>query len=129
MGKPTLMKSRNENSVIPELRYERLIQNVCGDNWRETNRYEVDGALGVAIVKSIVDGVDVDIEEIAYHLNIPKYLLTRAFNNFILAGVFQCRTQKDGKIKNRIDLDQRELNSRDVKVWCWYAGCASGFVR
>ncbi len=132
MGKPTMVARQgrhDDHLVIPEIRYERLIQYVCGDNWRHAHRTEVDGAIGVAIVKSVLEGVDIDPEEMAIHLHAPKYLISRPFSNLAMSGVFQIHQDKDGKMRNRIESDRKLLESRNIHTWCWYAGCASGIVR
>ena len=105
--------------VVPELREanEQLVRSVCGKQWRSLSSTELDGALGVAIVKSILDGVAEDLGEIASHLGVNRDLLYSAFRNLGLNGVFR---------ENRINKDREALEDSDPIAWGYYAGYASG---
>jgi hypothetical protein len=103
-----------KGNFIPELPYETLVRNVCGAQWRHAADNERDGAFGVAIVKSVSDGVEPDLNEIASHLGVERAFLVRAFRRLSLNGIF------------RRDLGDEALRCDDVKAWSYYAGFASG---
>ncbi len=105
--------------VVPELRepYERLVRSVCGKQWRSLSQEELDGAIGVVIVKSILDGVAEDLGEVASHLGVSRDLLYDPFRNLSLNGVFR---------EDRIDKDREALEDADPIAWGYYAGYASG---
>lgn len=106
----------NKSSFIPELPYEALVKKVCGSQWRHLPERERDGAFGVAIVKSVLDGVEPDLNEIASHLGIERDFLVQAFRSLSLNGVF-CR--------DFIYTDDA-LRRDDLHAWGYYAGYASG---
>ncbi len=105
-------------SFIPELPYEGLVRRVCGHQWRNLSGRELDGAWGVAIVKSILDGCRSDLSEIASHLGIDRESLQSAYRSLSMNGVF-CR--------DRIESD-KILRTDDLTAWSFYAGYASGIT-
>ena len=129
MGKPVMQNKREEYVLPDDVIYEKIIQLVCGENWRDCGKEEIDGAMGVAIVRALMDGVENNVEEIAYHLDIPKFMLSRAYSNLDSGGIFQRHMEKDRKFRDRIESDWKSLKNRDVHVWCWYAASASGYVK
>jgi hypothetical protein len=131
MGKPSEpVDVKEEKWDIPEIRYERFVQSICGDNWRDCGEAEVNGAMGVAIIRSLMDGVEDDIEVVAYHLGLPKFMLTPAYNNLDTVGVFQPRPDPTGKvIKTRLGWDRKALINKDIETWCWYSAYASVLER
>lgn len=105
-----------------ELPYERLVRKVCGEGWRHLPSPDVDGAWGVAIVRSVLDGVAVPREpwmlrQIATHLGVQQHELQTAFTRLNLNGVF---------LRDRIFKDRKALNDNEIHAWCQYAGLASG---
>lgn len=83
---------------------------------------DIDGAWGVAIVRSVLDGVAVPREpwmlrSIANHLGVQQQDLQSAFTRLNLNGVF---------LRGRIFDDRKALNNNDTFAWCHCAGIASG---
>lgn len=106
-------------TIISELPCEKLVRKVIGDQWRSLPEREQDGAWGVAIVKSIIDGVRPELYEIASHLGVEKTLLWRANRRLTMNGIFR---------GNKLESDRSLLEAEDVFTWCYYAGYASGFT-
>ncbi|HDZ15703.1 MAG TPA: hypothetical protein ENH60_12520 [Pricia sp.] len=75
-----------------------------------------DGALGLAIVKSVFDGVTPELNDISSHLGVNKEVLWKAFRRLKMNGIFQ-----DDRIS-------RETLKDDDTNWCFYAGYASGYI-
>lgn len=117
------MREKYEKAQIPALRYDKLIGNICGDNWRKYSRSEMNGALGVAIVQSILDGCTDDLASVANHLGLYKDQIREAFINLDLNGVFNTYGGKSAILS-----DRKKLESKDKTTWCYYAGYASGYV-
>jgi len=94
-----------------------------GDGWRNLTAPDIDGAWGIAIVKSILDGVcSTDqpswmLRGIAGHLGVPQDDLRPAFMRLSMNGVF---------MRDRIYKDRKALKNFDLHAWCQYAGLASG---
>lgn len=110
---------RQESSELP---CERLVRKICGDGWRNLPSPDIDGAWGVTIVRSVLDGVAPlrepwMLRQIAAHLGVQQYDLQDAFTRLNLNGVF---------LRDRIYKDRKTLNNNDVHAWCQYAGIASG---
>lgn len=105
-----------KSSFIPELPYEHLVKKVCGSQWRHLPDRERDGAFGVAIVKSVLDGVKADLNEIASHLGLDRELILRAFRSLSLNGIF----------RRDLVYSDDALRRENMHAWCFYAGYASG---
>jgi len=104
---------------VSRLPCENIICQVCGENWRELSSPEFDGALGVAIVRSVLDGVYTDPHHLSSHLGVDWRFLRPAFMRLSFNGAF---------LRDKIFSDRRALNKNDLRAWCYYAGMASGFV-
>lgn len=102
---------------IPEIPYEKLLRNMCGDDWRHLSPPEIDAAWGMAIVQSVLDGVKPDVSEISLHLGIEERLLYDAYQRLVLNRVFK---------KGVLDSDRKLLEDGDVIAWGYYGGYASG---
>lgn len=108
-----------EKMVIPETPYEEFITKICGEEWRSFSKEEVDGAIGVAIVKSVLDGIAPELNELSSHLGVPKYQLRAAYYALSMNGVF---------LRDRIHNDKKALESGKAYPWCYYAGYASSLT-
>lgn len=108
-----------KGGFINELPYERLVRKICGSQWRELSKPEIDAAWGVAIVKSILEGVRPEIGEVARHLGVSGDDLIDAYRRLNLNGLF----------KNAyLERDRSDLQSGDELAWCYYGGYASGAI-
>jgi len=104
---------------IPELPCEATVRRVFGNQWRSLNDQDRDGVWGVAIVRSVLDGVKPDLVELALHLGVDREVLRRAYKRLSMNGVFHHDMVYD---------DRPVLDSGDIHAWCYYAGYASGHV-
>lgn len=104
-------------------RYERQMHAICGDNWANGSLTDFTGAMGVAIVQSILDGIPVDVDLLARHVGTDARTLYNAFNNLDMNGAFQTY-----RGKTRIESDRPALEAKDNLVWCTYAGQAAGIT-
>lgn len=111
-------RRESKGTFIPEIPCENLVRQICGAQWRNLPEQERDAAWGVAIVKSVLDGVDPDLHELSSHLGVEKDLLIPAFRRLSLNGVF---------LTDRIRRDT-PLRRGDQLAWCYYAGYACGAV-
>lgn len=115
------------------LPYNGLIQRVCaprGEDWRNLPSPEIDGAWGVAIIRSILDGVinlngsksfksSSHLRVVASHLGVDTETLWPAFMRLSLNGIL---------MHDNIRKDKKALNDNDIHAWCHYAGYASGVI-
>ncbi len=108
----------SKGTFSPELPCERLVRRICGKQWRSLSDTEKDGAWGIAIVKSILDGVNSSLEDISLHLGVRSDNITRAWRNLSLNGAL---------LRSRIRKDNGLIDG-DRLAWCFYAGYASGLT-
>ena len=101
---------------IQELPCEPLIRKLFGSQWRNLDEKERDGAIGIAIVKAVLDGVRPDIQDIGYNLRINREYLNNPFKRLFMNGAFQ---------GNKIRGD-KDLKKGDLTAWGYYAGYAMG---
>jgi len=104
---------------IQELPYESLVRKICGSQWRNLPDNERNGALGVAIVKSVLDGLRPELGEISSHLGVDKEVLRGAYKHLSMNGVFR---------HDKIRSDAKVLSKNDMHAWGYYAGFAGGFL-
>lgn len=121
------------NVAIPEkVPYDELIQKVVaphGANWRSLPPRERDGAWGVAMVRSVLDGVRPSLTELSSHLGVPITFLRRAYNQLSLNGVFRNdRIHRDHALKDWMEDKNTKNDSMKLLPWCFYAAYASGDV-
>ncbi len=125
MAKEQVWNVSRRSAFIPELPCEELVRRIIGEGWRNLPSDEIDGAWGVAIVRSILDGVGGDNEphwrlrSIAHHLGVDSENLKDAFMRLSLNGVFR---------GSKIHDDRRALNKLEILGWCYYAGVAQGAI-
>ena len=103
---------------IPEIPCEAAVRKVFGSQWRSLGDYDRDGAWGVAIIRSVLDGVKPELMELSLHLGVDREVLRRAFNRLSVNGVF----------RDVVYDDRPALDSGDIHAWCYYAGYASGHI-
>ena len=103
--------------MAKEFPYESFMRHHMGENWRYLPEPDIHGAWGIAIIKSVLDGVPLDPESIANHLGVMKWKIQTAFRGLNLNGAF---------MNNRLEKDRKDLESNDVHAWGYYAGYASG---
>lgn len=104
------------SKFIPEIKFENAIKSVFGSQWKSLHPEERDGAFGIAVVKSISDGVESSVEAVANYLGVDRSHLYEPFNNLYMNGIFQNKK----KIK-----EDRLLRANDLVTLCYYAGYAT----
>ncbi|MFA6088630.1 MAG: MarR family winged helix-turn-helix transcriptional regulator [Candidatus Woesearchaeota archaeon] len=97
-------------------KYENFIKDICGTEWRISSSTDVDGALGVAICKSIIEGSGNSLNELANRLGIDEHTLWGAYD----------RLEKNGYLKKERLLSDKSLIKGDTLAWCYVAGAAGG---
>lgn len=106
-----------KKNLAARLPCESAIVRVHGEKWREFPSRDLDGAWGVAIVRSVLDGVSPSLHDLGFHLGVHSDCLRTAFMRLSMNGVF---------LRDRIYNDRKALNCNDLDAWCQYAGIASG---
>lgn len=104
-------------NFLPELPCERLVRKICGSQWRNLSKPEIDAAWGVAIVSSVLDGVRAQVGELARHLGVDGDQIIEAYHRLNTNGIFKSET---------LERDRKILESQDLLAWCYYGGFAAG---
>lgn len=111
----------SKKSFFPELPCEGLVRDICGDNWRHLNGADLDGAWGVAIVSSILEGANMKVRDVASHLGVSKDEFLAAYQRLSMNGCF---------LRNAVVIkSDNGLVGHDRLAWSYYAGYASGAAR
>jgi len=126
-----------KNMVVVEKngikKYEEIIKDICNvENIYKSSKEEKDGALGVAMVLSYIDGVSPSVKNMAHHLNLSPFLLEDAFNNLRVNGVF---SSSFNVINDPVFKGQQRFQTEWVSrshatelAWCHIAGLAAGIT-
>ena len=113
-------------------KYESLLQTVCmTDDYNYLKQDEWEGCLGVAIVISIIEGVNSNMFSLSKHLDIPHYdiNLQNAFERLKISGIFSNKQNitNDPLLKGEgIDSSWRTAAESEMSAWCHIAGIAAG---
>jgi len=118
------------------MKYEEIVADICGRNWRTVNRNEFQGGLGVAIVLSYLKGVKPTVDDISRHLSVPSDDLWEPFQRLLYGGVFlkEFNARMDPELLgNGISTTALTINGMDQKdmirnAWCHISGIASGLI-
>jgi len=118
------------------MKYEEIVADICGRNWRTVNRNEFQGGLGVAIVLSYLKGVKPTVDDISRHLSVPSDDLWEPFQRLLYGGVFlkEFNARMDPELLgNGISPTALTINGMDQKdmirnAWCHISGIASGLI-
>ena len=121
-----IVKGRKEEESKFELKFDfprevrEVVELAYGNDWATTvHGNEINGVLGIAVVKSIVDGINNDTEEIARHLNTYRREIERSHNRLFINGAL---------LPHNLKKDIEKLKANDVQTWCHYAAIAAGHV-
>jgi len=112
------MKNTQNRPFVEKMpdRYEKFVKRICGADWRHSSMVDLDGGLGVAICKAILDGTHVNLVELARALNTEPDTLAMAYE----------RLSKNGFMKESKLRGDEGLKKGDNFGWCWIAGVAGG---
>lgn len=89
------------------------------ENWRSLPSQDLDGALGVAMVKAVLLGSDNDINSLSNFLSVAPLELQSAYD----------RLSRNGFLHRKgVVLNDKKLKNNDKTSWCFVAGMASGYT-
>ena len=69
------------------MKYAKIIESVCGDNWMEASPEEQDGGYGVACVLAVMKGVKPKLEDLSRHLDVSVEELAQPYKRLLYSGV------------------------------------------
>jgi len=115
-------------------KYEALLRTVCmTDDYNYLKQDEWEGCLGVAIVISIIEGVNPNMFSLSKHLDIPHYdvHLQNAFERLKISGIFSNKQNivNDPLLRGEgVDTPWRTAAESEMLAWCHIAGVAAGKI-
>lgn len=101
---------------IPELYCEHVVQSVYGDGWRNLPQQDLDGALGIAMCRAILDGCRPELKSLSERLGVSTHFLYQPYE----------RLSRNGFMKGTKISEDPGLTDDLVTAWCYVAGYASG---
>ena len=120
------------------MKYEKLVAEICGDNWARASYEEQEGGYGVAMLVAFMEGTNPSMPELAKAINVPiSDRISRAYDRMLRSGLFSSGFDaKNDKELNGVgfssDYDGRVARwsnkSASKHAWCNVAGIASGFI-
>ena len=115
-----LKNTLRNNFSVPELNeeLEELIQKVYGENWKNLEKTEIDGVLGLLMCKAILNDVPADLYKLSAYLKIDHRDLSLPYERLAKNGYM-----KLGRIKSDGDLIRE-----NITALCYIAGIASGIT-
>ncbi len=107
------------------MKYEDIVQLVCGDDWYRINHDERDGGVGVACVVAFIRGVRPNVQDLSSHLQLAPDDIIAPFNRLQRNGVFSAafNAKRDEALNDR-NLEDDEA----LRAWSHIAAVAGGFL-
>lgn len=118
-------QDHSEAHFPEKIKYEHIIGSLFGREWRNLPMRDRDGALGVAIICSILKGSKPTLYDVSKHIGVSMDDLYESFTRLSLNGAFS---------KTRINKDRDSIfgqhgRSHDYYLALGYwAGLASGYT-
>lgn len=119
LAKNTVSRPINRTvNTVPNLpqKYEDLVCRICGEDWRRSSKQDIEGAIGVAICKAIMNGESASTEALSRHLGVHISCLITPFDRLFRNGM---------TVRKKLTQDKQLVNGDDL-AWCYVAGIASG---
>ena len=115
-------------------KYNQVIQLIVNTNNLENCTVpEWEGCIGLAIVMSVMDGVNADRKEIAEHLDVPLWNqnFNQAYDRLKINGILSnwYNVKSDQVLQGRAKPTKyREASDIEMNAWCILAGISGGFT-
>jgi hypothetical protein len=115
-------------------KYNSVIQLISNsNNFDILTVQEWEGCLGLAIVMSVMDGIEPDRKAISDHLEIPLWSqnFNKAYDRLKINGILSNRynVRSDNVLKGCAQSTiYREPSEIGMNAWCIIAGISGGFI-
>lgn len=118
------------------MKYNDIVQTICGAKWYDGNKEEKEGALGVALMLAYLKGSSPCLKDLAKWLNVKEEILQNSYNRLLESGLFG----KDFNARNDLELLGQSKRKESVSVeewkdqqaiqnaWCHIAAIAAGII-
>jgi hypothetical protein len=120
------------------MKYEDVVQSVCGKGWRSDSENEKDAGYGVAMMIAFLKGTTPDLVNLSTHLEIPSLELVRSFSRMLRCGMFEEKNKRDNELigngfsetvfHNDFSKKYWTVEKAYVCAWGYIAGIASGSI-
>jgi len=112
------------------MKYEDVVQSVCGKGWKSDFEGDKDAGYGVAMMIAFLKGVTPDLGSLSTHLEIPPLELVRSFSKMLRCNIFEEKNKSDNELIGNGFSETAFHNSFSKKYWTKekaYA-CAWGYI-
>ena len=117
------------------MKYDDIVQTVCGKGWKSVSYEEKEGGYGVAMVLAFLEGVSPDLSSFSNHLGVMSSDLVSPFSRLANNGVFAPKTAEDTELtgsgfSSTSDYVKKYWTKEKAftHAWCNIAAVASGIV-
>jgi len=116
------------------MKYDDIVQTVCGKGWKTASQEEKNGGYGVAMVLAFLSGIKPDLNSFSNHLEVMSSELVTPFSRLANNDVFTSKTSQDVELLGQgfSDTAERAASWKKDKAythaWCQIAAIASGIV-
>jgi hypothetical protein len=98
------------------MKFEKFVETVCGQNWREVSKDDLDGGYAVAIFVSFIKGTPPTLKELARNIGLSERDIETPYNRLFQSGVFSDKFNA----RNDPELIGRTFNNKkDCRIIEW----------
>lgn len=118
------------------MKYNDIVQTICGVRWHEGNEEEKEGALGVALILAYLKGSSPRLKDLATWLNVKESTLQKPYGRLLQAGLFgnEFDARNDPELLGQA-IREEVVSIKDWRdkqaiqnAWCHIAAIASGVI-
>jgi len=70
------------------MKFEKFVETICGLNWREVSKEDLEGGYAVAILVAFIKGASPTIKDIARNIGLSEKDIEAPYNRLLNSGIF-----------------------------------------
>ena len=120
------------------MKYEDVVQSVCGKGWRSGTEEDRDAGYGVAMMIEFLKGTAPDLNSMSSNLGIPSLELVKSYSRMLRCDMFEEKNKNDNELIGNGFSETAFHNDFSKKYWTpekayscawgYVAGIASGAI-
>lgn len=98
------------------MKFDKFVETVCGQNWREASREDLEGGYAIAMLISFMKGTSPTLKDLARNIGLSERDIETPYNRLFQSGVFleQFGAKSDPEL-----LGKTFNNKKDCRVAEW----------